>query len=396
MGGGPVGSVAALALVRQGIPVTLCEATLEPPRAPRAATTHPPTLKMLDDIGIGADVRRLGLTAPEFQFRDRRTQEIIATFDMSILADETDYPYCVQCEQWKVAGLALEALGDHDIADVHLGAKVISFSQDGDEVRLTFETGDGDRGQAVGRYLIGCDGGRSMVRKGLGIDFAGFTYPERFLVMAMEHDFAQSGGFIYRSYVMDPIEWCAVFKVPHNGPPGLWRTLFPTREEESDEDVVSDKSVDQRLKGLEATLSHQDTVHRNLYKVHQRVAEKFHLGRCFLAGDAAHVNNPLGGLGLNSGIHDVMNLTAKISDVWHGRAEADVFERYHRQRHSMAEEYVQAQTITNKKRLEATDETVRQRNMDELRENSQDPVKARAWLMRASLLESLRRAEEIE
>jgi 3-(3-hydroxy-phenyl)propionate hydroxylase len=172
--------------------------------------------------------------------------------------------------------------------------------------------------------------------------------------------------------------------------------LFPTKPEHSDDYVLSDEAVDVRIKALEPALGHEDTVHRNLYMVHQRVAEKFYSGRCFLAGDAAHVNNPLGGLGLNSGIHDVMNLTAKISDVWHGRADETVFDRYDRQRRSMAEEYVQAQTITNKKRLEATDDDVRARNMAELREHSQDPEKAKAWLMRSSLIESVRRAEEIE
>ena len=395
VGGGPVGTIAALALVRQGIPVSLYEAQEVPPRDPRAATTHPPTLEMLDQIGLGVDVRKLGLKAPEFQFRDRQTNEIIATFDMSILADETDYPFCVQCEQWKIAGLALEALEKYDIADVNMGTKVVAVAQDADKASLTYEHANGDQNQVLGRYLIGCDGGRSMVRKSLDINFAGFTYPERFLVMAMEHDFAKSGGFIYRSYVMDPVEWCAVFKVPHEGPPGLWRTLFPTDPEHSDDYVLSDEAVDERIKRLEPSLSCNDTVHRNLYMVHQRVAEKFRSGRCFLAGDAAHVNNPLGGLGLNSGIHDVMNLTAKISDVWHGRADEAVFDRYDRQRQSMAEEYVQAQTIANKKRLEATDESVRARNMEELHENAKDPVKAKAWLMRASLLESVRRAEEI-
>ncbi len=396
VGGGPVGVVGAVALAQNDIPVTLVEAHDTPPKDPRAATLHPPTLQMLDRLGMGEAIIQNGLHAPEFQFRDRRSGESVAIFDLTLLRDKTPHPYCIQYEQWKTAQLGYSILKNYDHVDVRLGTSAVGLSQTKEGVTLTTETHDGHREEHSGTYLIGCDGGRSFVRKSLDIDFVGFTYPERFLVMAMQHDFGADGKYVYRNYVMDPVEWCAVFKVPGDDSKGLWRTLFPTKETESDEEVLSPESVNRRLGGLEASLGFADTEHRNLYMVHQRVAETFKKGRCFLAGDAAHVNNPLGGLGLNSGIHDVMNLTDKIHQIRNGEKPFSELDRYDRQRRSLAHEYIQAQTIANKKRLEATDEDVRQKNMDELRQMAADPEKSRAWLLRTSLLESVAKSETIE
>lgn len=395
-GGGPVGMVSALALVRQGIPVTLLEAFSEPPQDPRAATMHPSTLEMLDTVGLADAVIEKGLRAPAFQFRDRKTQDIVAVFDMKDIADETDFPFCVQYEQWKLVRDALAALAGHDLADVRLGTTVVAFSQDYDGVTVVAENPDGDLEKIDGRYLLACDGGRSTIRIGLGIFMSGFTWDERFLVLTSEHDFEKHDGYIYRNYVIDPTEWCAVFKVPGDRDQGIWRTLFPTEPGETDADLLSDASVGKRIKGLRAEMDHNDILHRNLYSVNQRVADKFAIERIFLAGDAAHLNNPLGGLGLNTGIHDCMNITKKIGDVWFGRAEPEVFERYHRQRHQLATEFLQSVTIENKKRIEETDPEVIKANQKELRENAEDPVKAKAWLMRSSLLASVRKEETIE
>jgi 3-(3-hydroxy-phenyl)propionate hydroxylase len=376
--------------------VTVLEAFAEPPQDPRAATVHPSTLEMLDSVGLAAGVIEKGLVAPEFQFRDRRTQEIIAVFDMKHVADETDFPFAVQYEQWKLVRDAIEALAEYDIADIRLNTTVTAFSQDYDGVTVITENADGDLEKIEGRYLLACDGGRSTIRIGLGVFMSGFTWEERFLVLTSEHDFAKHDGFIYRNYVIDPKEWCAVFKVPGDKDQGIWRTLFPTQPGETDAELLSDSGVTKRIKGLRADMDHTDIIHRNLYAVNQRVADKFSIERIFLAGDAAHLNNPLGGLGLNTGIHDCMNITKKIGDVWFARAEVNVFERYHRQRHKLATEFLQSVTIENKKRIEESDPEVIKANQNELRENAENPTKAKAWLMRSSLLSSVRKEETIE
>jgi 3-(3-hydroxy-phenyl)propionate hydroxylase len=395
-GGGPVGIVSALALVRQGIPVTLLEAFDEPPKDPRAATVHPSTLEMLDSVGLAAGVIEKGLKAPAFQFRDRRTQEIVAVFDMKHIADQTAFPFCVQYEQWKLVRDGLNALRACDLADIRLGTRVVAFNQDYEGVSVVTQMPGGELQKTDGRFLLACDGGRSTIRIGLGVFMSGFTWNERFLVLASQHDFAASDGYIYRNYVMDPEEWCAVFKVPGDKDQGIWRTLFPTQPGETEEELLSDEAVARRIRGLREGMDHRDVLHRNLYTVNQRVADRFTIGRIFLAGDAAHLNNPLGGLGLNTGIHDCMNITGKIGDVWFGRSEPDVFERYHRQRHRLATEFLQSVTIENKKRIEERDPDVIKANQQELRENAEDPVKAKAWLMRSSLLDSVRKETTIE
>jgi len=395
-GGGPAGLVSALSLVRQGIPVTLLEAFSEPPKDPRAATMHPSTLEMLDSVGLAAGVVEKGLMAPTFQFRDRKSQEIIAVFDMAHIADETDFPFCIQYEQWKLVRDALAALEQYDLADIRLGQKVVSFAQNYDGVTVVSENAGGDLEKLEGRYILACDGGPSTIRLGLGVFMSGFTWEERFLVLTMEHDFEKNDGYTIRNYVMDPAEWCAIFKVPGDGEPGIWRTLFPTDPNESDEQSLSDEMVGRRINGLRPDMDHKDILHRNLYTVNQRVADRFTIERIFLAGDAAHLNNPLGGLGLNTGIHDCMNITRKIGDVWHGRAQPEVFERYHRQRHQLATEFLQSVTIENKKQIEETDPEVIKANQQEQRESAEAPAKAKAWLMRSSVLDGVRKEETSE
>ncbi len=395
-GGGPVGMVAALSLVRQGVPVTVLEAFKEPPRDPRAATIHASTLEMLDSLDLADGLKSRGLMAPAFQFRDRNSQEIVAVFDMKHISDETDFPFAIQYEQWKLTRDALVAVKTHDIADVRLGSEVIAFSQDYDGVTVIYKDPESDIQKVEGRYLLACDGGRSTIRIGLGVFMSGFTWDERFLVLTSEHDFATSDGYLHRNYVMDPDEWFAVFKVPGDEDEGIWRTLFPTEGHEEDEDLLSDNGVTKRIRGLREDMDYNDILHRNLYTVNQRVADRFRVERIFLAGDAAHLNNPLGGLGLNTGIHDCMNITKKIGDVWFGRANDDIFERYHRQRHQLATEFLQSVTIENKKRIEEKDPEAIRSNQIQLRAAAEDPVKAKAWLMRSSLLDSVRKEEAIK
>lgn len=400
VGGGPVGLTAALALGQRGVPVTLFEHYATPFEDPRAATLHPPSLEMLSALGAGEEVIRRGLVAPRFQFRDRASFEVVATFDLAHIADATAFPYCVQCEQHKVAAVLLDLIrsGKWDI-ELRLGTTVSAVAQDGDGVALT---ADGPQGEIALRapWIVGADGGRSTVRKALGIGFEGFTWRERFLVVTTPFDFRTTFGFEYRNYLSDPAEWCALFKVPGSTPGGHWRVVFPTPPEETDEEVLSDDSILRRLTGAFGGSARDFPVmHRNLYIVNQRVAARFRQGRAFLVGDAAHANNPLGGLGMNSGIHDAVNLAGKLAEVWHGRvtgaAAEDLLDRYHRQRHTVAHEFVQAQTIRNKQTLEERDPEVRAKALAHLRATASDPVRARPFLMNTSLLASITRADAI-
>jgi 3-(3-hydroxy-phenyl)propionate hydroxylase len=389
-GGGPVGLLCAWLLGRQGIPVRLFDVNDQPQADPRAATTHCATLDLLDVDGLAADMARVGLVAPIFQFWDRPTHDKIAEFDHAILKDDTKHPYAVQCEQFKTAKLVLERARKLPNVEILFGHEVVDLQQSAGGVTVQVRGPDGEKTHA-GAYLIGADGGRSVVRKQSDIAFDGFTWPERFIVLTTPFDFNKSSGYCFRSYFADPDEWCNCFKVSAEGPPGLWRTVYPTDPALSEEELMSDAAVQARMQKFFPNDKPYEIVHRNLYVTHQRVAETFRKGRVLLAGDSAHINNPIGGMGLNGGIQDAANLAEKLGRVILDGAPEELLDLYSLQRRTVATEFVQQQSIENKKRLEAKDAETRKRNLEELRAIAADPARARQFLLRTSMIASQRR-----
>jgi 3-(3-hydroxy-phenyl)propionate hydroxylase len=389
-GGGPVGLLCAWLLGRQGIPVRLFDVNESPQADARAATTHPATLDLLSMDGLADDMARVGLVAPIFQFWDRPTHDKVAEFDHAILKDDTQHPFVVQCEQFKTAKLVLERARKLPNVEILFGHEVLDVKQGADGVSVDVR-GPGGVKTHSGAYLVGADGGRSVVRKQTDIAFDGFTWPERFIVLTTPFDFNKSSGYCYRSYFADPDEWCNCFKVSADGPPGLWRTVYPTNPALSEEELMSDAAVQARMQKFFPNEKPYEIVHRNLYVTHQRVAEIFRKGRVLLAGDSAHVNNPIGGMGLNGGIQDAANLADKLARVILDRASDTLLDLYSLQRRTVATEFVQQQSIENKKRLEARDPETRKRNLDELHAIAADPERARQFLLRTSMIASQRR-----
>jgi len=391
-GGGPVGVIAALALARQGIPVQVFEAEPSVNDNPRAATTHAATLEILDNLGLVDKVIGRGLVEPKFRMWNREPRQLIVEFDFGVLKDDTRFPYVVQCEQHKLAAMTIERLRQFPHASVSFNSRVTGFSQFDDRVEVDVADATGTR-MVTGSWLIGCDGGRSTVRKALDIEFEGYTHPERFLVLSTTFSFDTIYGSCSRNYFADANEWCALFKVTGDDDKGLWRVLFPTRSGETNAQALDETAVQQRLQNFFPKAGHYPVFHRNIYNVHQRVAAAFRKGRAFLAGDSAHVNNPLGGLGLNFGIHDAVELADLLGKVMRGEAPADTLDGYDRRRRPLNVEYVQQQTVANKKRLEEKDPAVRERNNAALQATAADPATHRAYLLRASLIDAVRKAK---
>jgi 3-(3-hydroxy-phenyl)propionate hydroxylase len=381
VGAGPVGTVAALACARRGLSVTLLEAQSRIDDSPRASTTQPPTLEIIAELGLIEEYLRVGLVARTFQFWDRPTLKLVAEFDFSRLAGETAFPFVVQTEQHKLANMAIERLRRMANAEMRMGARVVGVSQTAERatVQLEGQTLDAD-------FVIGADGGRSTVRKALDIEFEGYTWPERFLVITTKFDFQAALGCCLRNYMADPQEWTNLFKVAGDDLKGRWRAVYNTREDESDEEALSDAAVRARLARIHVPEARRDYLHLNLYAVHQRVAKSFRRGRVFLCGDAAHVNNPIGGLGLNSGIHEAWDLAEGLSKVIKN-GDASLLDSYEARRRPLNIKYVQEQTIANKKRLEEREPAQRAKRFEELRAMAEDPERHKAFLMRASLLE---------
>jgi 3-(3-hydroxy-phenyl)propionate hydroxylase len=393
-GGGPVGLFTALVLGRHGVPVRLFDENATLQEDPRAATTHPGTLEILGEAGLVEDMACAGLVAPIFEFWDRPTGECVAKFDHALLAGETPYPYVIQCEQYKTAAILLARLQALPHVEVLFNHRVTAVAQTESAVTVAVD-GPGGPARHTGSYLVGADGGRSIVRKECGIDFEGFTWEERFIVLTTPFDFEASRGYCYRSYFADPEEWCNCFKVSGKRPPGLWRTVYPTDPSLTDAELLNDAAVQARLQKFFPGAEPYEIVHRNLYTTHQRIASTFRAGRVLLAGDAAHVNNPIGGMGLNGGLQDAGNLGEKLAAVMLGGGPDSLLDLYDRQRRTVASEFVQQQSIANKKRLEERDPVQRRRNLDELRAIAGDPDRARQFLRGTAMIASQRRAAAV-
>jgi 3-(3-hydroxy-phenyl)propionate hydroxylase len=371
-GAGPVGLTAAYALARAGIPVTVFERAPELAEDLRASTWHPPTLDMMADLGLAEEILREGLIARTFQHRDRKTGAI-AEFDMNLLSGETDHPYRVQYEQFRYTRLVHERLKAFAHTSVKFDSTVSGVTQTGGSATVILENGE----QYSGDYLIGADGAGSSVRRAIGVEFEGLTFPERFFVVSTPFDFGSHlERLCYVNYIADTEQWCVLLRVP-----GLWRCLFPTHDESDDQALAS---AEHKLQGVFPTREPYETIHRSLYRVHQRVATKYRAGRVFLAGDAAHINNPLGGMGMNGGLHDALILCRKMI----GGADLD---QYEAERRPVAIEYINANTARNRKLMAERDPAARRRAQDEMCRMAGDPAAAKAFLMKSSMIETLRR-----
>lgn len=394
-GAGPVGLCLSLALAQAGVRVCLIETLGEHnflEQVPRAGTNHPATLELLERVGLYRRLEPRGIVAPLFQYWDRREGELIAEFDHACLKDDTRFPYVLQCERIKIVEEALALAKVHPDIELRLSTTFTGFTQGSDGVVARATNPAGETEAISGAYLVSAEGARSVVRKELGIAFEGFTYPDRTLNIEVAYDFRKH-GYTERNYISDPDEWSNLFH--WKGPPDRWRVHFPTAPEEAEAALMRADALQARLQRFLPTGKDFDIVGSNLYVVHQRVAEKFRRGRAILAGDAAHVNSPIGAMGMNSGIHDAFNLAEKLVAILRGEASEDVLDRYERQRRHVAVQHTQAQTIRNKRLLAEKDPAVRKRNHDELRRTAEDPRLARAFLLRSSLIESLREAERI-
>jgi 3-(3-hydroxy-phenyl)propionate hydroxylase len=395
VGAGPVGLCLALALAQSEVPVTLIEVLSDEKfldQVPRAGSNHPSTLEFFDRIGLYDKLEPRGLIAPKFQYWDRQSGSMIAEFDHALLKDDTKFPYVLQCERIKIIEEALAVAKAHPLIDVRMATEFVNFEQFAGSVSA-FVEGPGGSERIRGSYLVSCEGARSIARRTLDVEFEGFTYPERTLNIEVAYDFRQH-GYTERNYISDPDEYSNLFH--WKGPPDRWRIHFPTQIDESEEALTRPEAMQQRLRNFLKLDREFEICGRNLYTVHQRVAKRFRGGRVLLAGDSAHVNSPIGGMGLNSGVHDAFNLADKLARILHGNADEAELDRYERQRRQVAVKHTQAQTIRNKRLLEERDPAVRQRNHDELRRQADDPQLARKFLLRTALFESLREAEQIQ
>ena len=396
-GAGPTGLTAALTLGLAGIPVLVLEAEAQLTHDLRAGAFHPPTVEILDQLGVADRMFEAGaIPHRHWQLRDR-VDGMIADYDLSVLAEETRFPYRLHLEQHRLTPILLDRIRESaPCVEVRFSHPVTAVTPDHDGVTVEAK-GESFRG----RYAIGCEGVRSLVREAIGAEYQGFTWEDRYLATSTSYPLHEL-GFAGAGYISDPQAWAAVFHVPDSGPPGIWRIVYPIGPDVDEKAEMQPDNLQKRifhiLQSANPTPPNGEFPlhYSSIYRVHQRVATCFAKGRLIIAGDAAHANNPLGGLGLNSGIHDAANISAKLIEIWHNGADpVELFDRYDRQRRPIHHKHIQAMSIRNKRMLEERDPSIRRQHLDEQRSIAADPVKAKAYLMETSMINSIREAAEI-
>jgi 3-(3-hydroxy-phenyl)propionate hydroxylase len=391
-GAGPVGLLTALALAKKDIPVLVLEGEPGLTFDLRAGTFHPPTLEMMAPYGITDEMHKSAIKVPRWQMRDRK-DGLIVEWDVSLIKDLTPYPYRLHLEQHRLTPIIFDKLKACDYAEVRFSHEVTGVTQTADRITVIAKT-PGSVEKFDADWLVGADGGRSAVRKCIDVEFDGYTLPERFLVASTTDDYTRH-GYALNAYCADPEEWVALFKMPADGPPGMWRVIFPVPEDEDESVTLSEERVERRMQNFVPRTGCYPIKFKSIYKVHQRVAKNFRVGRALLAGDAAHLNNPIGAFGLNGGIHDAFNLTDKLARICRSEADATLLDLYVRQRRTVNLEYVQEYSVKNLKRLNEKSEPQRRKNSDWLRRQASTEEGRREFLLVSSMIASIQRANAI-
>ncbi|GAA4823806.1 NAD(P)/FAD-dependent oxidoreductase [Sphingosinicella ginsenosidimutans] len=386
-GAGPVGLTAALLLQRAGIPFVLFEAAETLPEDLRASTFHPPTLDMLDSLEIAEPLKAQGLVGSTWQVRMHPSGER-AVFDLSAIADATGHPYRLQCEQSKLCRLLLDRVLAGG-GDVRMGWAIEDVTQDADSVHVTVANAEG-RESVSGAFLIGADGSRSAVRQALGFAFEGKTYPETTILATTRFPFeSHLPGLSNVNYVWKQGGTFSLLRLPN-----LWRcSLYPDGDE-TIEDALAPQSIARKLQEIAPSECGHSVDEVRPYRIHMRIVDDYRAGRVLLAGDAAHVNSPSGGMGMNGGIHDAFELVATVKEVMEG-APLDRLDRYTRRRRPIAESEILVQADRNRARMQERDPARRRAMLTELQRIADDPVAARAHLLRTSMIAGLQRAAAI-
>lgn len=383
VGAGPVGLTTAALLEKRGMRVLVVEQASTIDMAPKASTIHGPTLELLEHLDVTEHLLSRGLVADTYQHRDRQ-RGIVAEFDFSVLKNDTKYPFRLQCEQQRLSEALLQRMESMDRVSIAFDTTLVSFSDVGGGVIATLEGPGGER--TVGaRFLLGTDGASSTVRSQLGIEFEGSTYVDRYLVYLTDHAFENDiTNLCLVNYISDPEQFVVLLRAPAS-----WRVLFRTDETMTDEQANDPEMIEALLQGVVAKPEPYGILHTQLYRIHQRVAVEFRRGNVMLLGDAAHINSPIGGMGMNNGIHDAFDLARTLPGVMVGDLPDTALDEWALRRRTVAREFVRVITDRNAKALAEKDEASRLAHQAELAAIASDPVRCRDYLLASSMINAV-------
>jgi 3-(3-hydroxy-phenyl)propionate hydroxylase len=390
VGAGPVGLSLALALAQRGIPVQVYETLPELSDEARASTFHASTLELFDTLGMADELIAHGFVIDHLQYWERETRQLVAEFDYRVLANDTRFPFRLQCPQNILTRILKPHLEAVPYAKVFMEHTFVGYEDCGDHILATFNTTDGQI-TVEGAYLCGADGSKSAVREALQVDFDGMTYEDRFLLVVTDADLdGLYPNMTAASYIFDPQEWVIILHLPD-----VTRIVFRLRDDEDRDSVLQSDALRQRISqfvGLPLNIAIKAA---SIYAVHQRVADQFRVDRVLLLGDAAHINNPMGGMGMNSGIHDAFMLANALESACRTGDDC-ALDDYAKERRAYALNSIRTFTHKNYHDMAATQDEVRQQRNDEFRAIAADPEKMRQHLLKASMFDSVQPARKIQ
>ncbi len=340
IGGGPVGFISALGLAQAGVRVAIIEAESQIVDSPRAAVYFWSVLGGLGRLGILGEAEAAGVRKQDYTYLVRRTGERIL-YSMEILEGHTPHPYNLHLGQHLLAEIAMHRLKGLSNATVRFGARLENLSQDAEGVTLTV-LADGETQELRAKWVIGADGAGSTVRRLLGLSFDGTTWPERFVATNVYYDFERH-GYARATFVID--DRCgAVIAILNDK--GLWRCTYMEDARLAEETFL--ERLPQVFDAIAPGHGPYELERASPYRMHQRSAQRYRVGRVLLAGDAAHVTNPTGGLGLTSGLFDSYALYPALAAVVLQRADDEVLDRYSAARRDTFVNRVSPQATANK------------------------------------------------
>lgn len=381
VGAGPAGLVTALRLARSGVPVTIFEAEAQVIDSPRAVAYYPPTSAALDRLGVLQDVLKQGLISRATAYR-RADGSVLGTTDMSLMDGHTPYPYVLLLGQNSIAEILVRHLKQMPHVEFRWGHRVTGVEQDADSVFIDYIDASGT-GRVRAPWVAAADGARSPVRESLGLSFHGITWPERFVATNVFYDFTLH-GFTRSNFVLDPVDWAIIVQIDKTG---LWRVCYGEDPDIGEAEVLARQPMrfERMLPGHPGPSSYRVDM-CTPYRVHQRTASAFRKGRVLLAGDAAHATNPIGGLGLSTGIIDADQLGAALAAVWSGESPESCLDEYAEIRRRVFLEFSSPAATENKRRLMEADPARRAQDAAALANLDANRDQMRDLLLRSSRL----------
>jgi 3-(3-hydroxy-phenyl)propionate hydroxylase len=343
---------------------------------------------MLDQLDVTHDLKTLGVTTDCWQVLHLPSGER-AVFPLAVLGGLTRHPYRLQCEQYHLARILYERARANPLIALHLGASVRDVTQNSDEASAIADVG-GQEKTFSGPFLIGADGAHSVVRQKIGLTLEGATYPSVTMLVTTPFRFEDHvANILGANYVWGTQDSFSMFRLQD-----VWRcTFYPRPGVEADIDFTAEEA-NERLQGIVAQPTAYEMHERRTYKIHQRIVAKYRVGRIVLAGDAAHLNAPTGGMGMNGGIHDAFNLSDKLARVMGGES-IELLDLYTRQRQPVAKQEIIQQADQNRKRMENRDPAQQMKSLHALQEITRDEGKLLQFVKRASMIEGLEKAAAV-